>query len=93
MREGYIKQIEAPIHYSNVALIDPETGKPCRIRYGFLEDGTRVRLSRKTGNIIEKPQMPTYKDRMKGKVDGVKDTSAKDMLEVTYRGEDFAQVK
>jgi len=55
MKEGYIKQIEAPIHYSNLALIDPETGKPCRIRYGYLEDGTKVRLSRKSGNIIEKP--------------------------------------
>lgn len=37
--------------------------------------------------------MPTYKDRMKGKVDGVKDTLPKDVLEITYKGEDFLQVK
>jgi len=37
--------------------------------------------------------MPTYKERMKGKVDGVKDTSVNDVMSVTYKGEDFASVR
>ena len=43
---------------SKVALIDPETGKPTRIRFGFLAEGNntkKVRISKKSGSIIEKP--------------------------------------
>ncbi len=40
-----IKAYSHPVHISNVSLIDPETQKPTRIRFGYLEDGTKVRLS------------------------------------------------
>ena len=35
--------LQSPIHYSNVMLADPVTGKPVRTQWRFLEDGTKVR--------------------------------------------------
>ena len=34
--------MQAPLHYSNVQLLDPQTKKPVRIGYRFLDDGTKV---------------------------------------------------
>lgn len=50
-----VVQKEAPIHVSNVSLIDPETGTPTRIKYGFMEDGTKVRIAKKSGALVPKP--------------------------------------
>ena len=46
----------SPVHYSRVSLIDPTDNKPCRIQWKFTEDGTRVRVSKRTGTIIPKPK-------------------------------------
>jgi large subunit ribosomal protein L24 len=45
------------IHYSNVNLVDPVSGFPTKIRYNYLEDGTKVRISKRSGAIIPKPQL------------------------------------
>ncbi|XP_049849691.1 probable 39S ribosomal protein L24, mitochondrial [Schistocerca gregaria] len=45
----------SPVHYSNVALVDPTDNKPTRIGFKFLEDGQKVRVSKRTGAIIPKP--------------------------------------
>jgi len=50
-REGGIKEQEAWVSVSNVALIDPETGKPTRARYE-IRDGNKVRVA-KSGKVIE----------------------------------------
>ena len=50
-QEGGIITFEAPIHASNVMLIDPITGDPTRVRQRFDTDGTKERLSVK-GNPI-----------------------------------------
>ena len=50
---GGIVEKEAPIHVSNVMLIEPGTGKPTRIGYQTQADGKKVRISRKTGAVIE----------------------------------------
>jgi len=50
-REGGIKEQEAWVSISNVALIDPETGKPTRVRYE-IQDGNKVRVA-KSGKVIE----------------------------------------
>jgi large subunit ribosomal protein L24 len=42
----------APIHHSNVMLIDPKTGQPTRIRKRIDEDGTKERISVKSGDAI-----------------------------------------
>lgn len=49
--EGGIVEIEAPIHVSNVQLIDPSTNKPTRVGYKF-EDGKKVRYAKKSGENI-----------------------------------------
>lgn len=49
---GIIKQ-EASIHVSNVNLIDPKSGKACRIRIQKGEDGIKLRVSKKSGEVIK----------------------------------------
>jgi large subunit ribosomal protein L24 len=49
---GGIVEIPAPIHVSNVMLVDPKSGEPTRI--GRKEvDGKNVRFSKKSGEIIK----------------------------------------
>ena len=50
-----INEMEAPIHVSNVMLIDPKNGEPTRTRMRIDEDGTKERISVKTGETIPKP--------------------------------------
>jgi large subunit ribosomal protein L24 len=50
-REGGIVEKEAWVAISNVALVDPKTGKPTRIRYE-IQDGKKVRVSVKSGEVI-----------------------------------------
>jgi len=50
-----IIEMEAPIHVSNVMLIDPKSGEPTRTRMRLDEDGTKERLSVKSGDAIPKP--------------------------------------
>jgi len=54
--EGGIITFEAPIDVSNVMLIDPATGEPSRVRVRIEEDGTKERISVKSGNPIPRPQ-------------------------------------
>jgi large subunit ribosomal protein L24 len=54
--EGGIMEYEEPIHASNVMLIDPATDEPTRFRTRVEEDGTKERISVKSGNPIPKPQ-------------------------------------
>lgn len=51
--EGGIKKREAWVDSSNVALIDPETGEPTRVKYE-LRDGRKVRVA-KSGALIPEP--------------------------------------
>jgi large subunit ribosomal protein L24 len=52
-KQGGITTQEAPIHVSNVQLIDPETKKPARIGYRFDEDtNAKIRISRPGGKDI-----------------------------------------
>lgn len=51
--EGGIKKIEAWVDSSNVALVDPKTGKPTRVKYE-IRDGKKVRVA-KSGEVIPDP--------------------------------------
>lgn len=53
--EGGIISFEAPVHQSNVMLIDPATGDASRVRTRLEEDGMKERISVKSGNPIPKP--------------------------------------
>lgn len=50
--QGGIVSQEAPIHVSNVMLIDPKTGEPTRVGYK-IENGKKVRVAKKSGAVID----------------------------------------
>lgn len=50
--EGKIEFKEAPIHVSNVALLDPKTKKPTKVGYK-IEDGKKVRIAKKSSSVIK----------------------------------------
>ena len=50
--EGGIISKEAPIHVSNLAIEDPVDGKPTRVGIKSLEDGKRVRIAKRSGEVI-----------------------------------------
>ena len=52
--KGGIVEREAAIHASNVMLLDPETNEPTRIGSKTQSDGTRVRIGRKSGAVVDK---------------------------------------
>ena len=47
-----IIEMPAPVHHSNVMLLDPKDGKPTRTRRRIDEDGTKERLAVKSGQAI-----------------------------------------
>ena len=49
---GIVKQ-EAPIHISNLSLIDPKSGKVTRVAIKVAEDGKKVRIAKKSGEEIK----------------------------------------
>jgi large subunit ribosomal protein L24 len=51
---GGIVEKELTIHISNVAHIDPSSGKPTRVGYKTLEGGRKVRVARRSGEVIDK---------------------------------------
>ncbi|AVO44679.1 50S ribosomal protein L24 [Phreatobacter cathodiphilus] len=52
-QEGGIISKESPIHLSNLAYADPKTGKPTRVGFKVLADGTKVRVAKKSGETID----------------------------------------
>jgi len=52
--QGGIIRKEAPIHVSNVALADPKTGKPTRVGVKKLDNGSKVRVAKKSGEVVDK---------------------------------------
>jgi large subunit ribosomal protein L24 len=51
---GGIIEKELPLHISNLAHIDPASGKPTRIGYKILGDGRKVRFARRSGEVIDR---------------------------------------
>ena len=51
--QGGIIEQEAPIHVSNVMHIDPKSGKVTRIGYKVLDNGNKVRIAKKSGEVID----------------------------------------
>ncbi len=51
---GGINDFEAMIHISNVALVDPKTDKPTRVGFKTLDDGRKVRVAMRSGEVIDR---------------------------------------
>ncbi len=73
-REGGIVQQEAWVSASNVALIDPDTGKPTRVKYET-RDGEKVRVA-KSGKVIPVPSVFGKKEPKKIEADKAEEEAA-----------------
>jgi len=83
---GGIVTMEAPLHVSNVQLVDPVNGAPCRVTYRYLEDGTKVRISTggaASGSIIPRPAILLERRKPRPLQAGTKDTPKEVVLEKT----------
>lgn len=52
--EGGIVEKEAPVHISNVMYFETVSGKGVRLGVKYLEDGRKVRISRSSGEVLDK---------------------------------------
>jgi large subunit ribosomal protein L24 len=52
-QEGGIISKEGTIHLSNLALADPKDGKPTRVGFKILDDGRKVRVAKRSGDMID----------------------------------------
>lgn len=50
--QGGIVSKEAPLHISNVALADPKEGKATRVGFKRLDDGKKVRVAKRSGEVV-----------------------------------------
>ncbi|MBQ3604804.1 MAG: 50S ribosomal protein L24 [Muribaculaceae bacterium] len=51
--QGGLVKMEAPVHISNLSLLDPKSGKPTRVGFKKDEKGVTVRYSKKSGEEIK----------------------------------------
>ena len=51
--QGGLERKEAPLHVSKVAIADPKTGKPTRVRFETGKDGKKVRVAARSGEKID----------------------------------------
>lgn len=52
-REAGIVTKSAPIDLSNLAIVDPKDGKPTRVGFKILDDGRKVRVAKRSGELID----------------------------------------
>lgn len=52
-QEAGIIAKEAPIHLSNVAIVDPKDGKATRVGFKTNDDGSKVRVAKRSGDLID----------------------------------------
>ena len=84
---GRTIQQERSIPYSNVNLVDPMSGKPTRVTRGYTEDGTKVRIAKKSGVIIPRPDILTVRKRPIRSDVTESCTAEDDVWEITYNPE------
>jgi large subunit ribosomal protein L24 len=53
VNEGGIISKESAIHLSNLAIADPKDGKPTRVGFKIQADGTKVRVAKRSGDVID----------------------------------------
>ncbi|MBT5108176.1 MAG: 50S ribosomal protein L24 [Rhodospirillaceae bacterium] len=52
--QGGIVEKEATIHVSNVSHIDPKSNEPTRVGFKLMEDGSKVRFAKRSGEVIDR---------------------------------------
>eukprot|EP00238_Polyblepharides_amylifera_P003675 CAMPEP_0196580872 /NCGR_PEP_ID=MMETSP1081-20130531/31148_1 /TAXON_ID=36882 /ORGANISM="Pyramimonas amylifera, Strain CCMP720" /LENGTH=198 /DNA_ID=CAMNT_0041900889 /DNA_START=219 /DNA_END=815 /DNA_ORIENTATION=- len=94
---GAIITKEAPLHVSNVQILDPVTKAPVKISWKFLEDGTKVRVSRgKLASQSILPKSPLLFERRKPlptTEDGLSNTTTLEVVKhQSYQAEDSSRL-
>eukprot|EP00916_Digyalum_oweni_P001928 GHVL01003696.1.p2 GENE.GHVL01003696.1~~GHVL01003696.1.p2 ORF type:complete len:188 (+),score=29.46 GHVL01003696.1:785-1348(+) len=85
LKDSKTRKVPKPFAYSNVNLVDPIQGCRTRISIKYLEDGTMLRISKKSGAIIPIPDPKQSRVIPPEKVfEGIKDTPADIALAKTY---------
>jgi len=82
--KGRTVEEEQAIPYCKVNLIDPLSGKPTRVIRKFLDDGTKVRIAKKSGTVIPRPEILKFRKRAVNSLATESDTTEDDAWEVTY---------
>jgi large subunit ribosomal protein L24 len=88
-RAGYSIMKEAPLHSSNVSLICPDTDKPTKVAWRFLEDGKKVRMAKESGSVVVRPEP---KKRVKRPSNPYKDTDSEETVKKTWTDEEQQQL-
>jgi large subunit ribosomal protein L24 len=52
-QEGGIISKESSVNLSNLAILDPKSGKPTRVGFKTLDDGRKVRFAKRSGDLID----------------------------------------
>ncbi|CAI5949968.1 unnamed protein product [Closterium sp. NIES-64] len=84
---GGVITVEAPIHLSNLSLLDPETGAPCRVAIRYTEEGAKVRVAAgrsASGAVIPRPEILKNRRTPLPTEAGPRDTSPEAAHAVTY---------
>jgi len=50
---GSINEVEAPLHASNIMIVDPKTKKPTRIGHSIDKDGKKIRVTKKSNSSLD----------------------------------------
>ena len=83
-KKSVLVREESPIHISNVALVDPVDGKPTKVALRYLEDGSKVRVSKRSGALIPKNMDALLKRSDRSPLNEAKDTPAAVAHKRTY---------
>lgn len=83
--QGRTIQKERTLHYSNVNLVDPVHGVPTRVNKKILDTGEKVRISKKSGAIIPRPEILTFRRRPVNSVVTESCTSEDDAWAISYK--------
>lgn len=79
--------VESPVSYSNVSLIDPVTKAPVKVSWRYLEDGSKVRVTRgnlASGSIIPRPEILKQRKKPRPASVGSTDTTIEQAVAPTY---------
>lgn len=77
---------EAPLYVSRVAVVCPETGRPTRVGFRYLDDGTKVRVAKVSGAIIPRPESLRHRRKPRAP-DSPKCTPAAVVMRRTFQDE------
>ena len=84
--QSAVVDVPGSLHYSNVNLVCPMSDKPTRISRKFLEDGTRVRVSKRSGAVIPRPEELKVRGRERREEVAFNESGEEDVWRRTYDG-------